>query len=264
MGVVIIEGFKNRELGVKQFAAALAIEPGIAMTPALVTPGMSRGVRRGQGAGGTRWTAIAPERRLRRAAGTARSAVVSGGFTYHTVSEVKQGNAITHDRQRRREPEVPQGRARLSSARAPPSSSGARWSPAARALTAPRSPSTPRPARRSPTTSRPRTTTGSRSPAAAPKTRPLVIQLGGEARPSDRVHHRAQAAQEDRRRQHQVVATAEQSEGETAPAGSPACWWASGFGTVSGHGERTRTLPVTRSVSPAPRWGSSRQRSATG
>ena len=33
MGVVIIEGFKNRELGEKQFGAALAIEPGIAMTP---------------------------------------------------------------------------------------------------------------------------------------------------------------------------------------------------------------------------------------
>ena len=41
MGVVIIEGFKNRELGKKQFAEALAIEPGIAMTPALVTPEIS-------------------------------------------------------------------------------------------------------------------------------------------------------------------------------------------------------------------------------
>src|ERR1700722_14139912 len=33
MGVVIIEGFKNRELGEKQFSQALAIEPSIAMTP---------------------------------------------------------------------------------------------------------------------------------------------------------------------------------------------------------------------------------------
>ncbi len=41
MGVVIIEGFKNRELGEKQFAQALAIEPSIAMTPALVTPEIS-------------------------------------------------------------------------------------------------------------------------------------------------------------------------------------------------------------------------------
>src|SRR5579862_638469 len=32
MGVVIIEGFKNRELGEKQFGEALAIEPTIAMT----------------------------------------------------------------------------------------------------------------------------------------------------------------------------------------------------------------------------------------
>src|SRR6185312_2208623 len=38
MGVVILEGFKNRELGEKQFAEALAIEPAIAMTPALATP----------------------------------------------------------------------------------------------------------------------------------------------------------------------------------------------------------------------------------
>src|SRR4051794_24179349 len=41
MGVVILEGFKNRELGEKQFALALAIEPAIAMTPALVTPEIS-------------------------------------------------------------------------------------------------------------------------------------------------------------------------------------------------------------------------------
>src|SRR6185312_5726209 len=38
MGVVILEGFKNRELGEKQFAEALAIEPTIVMTPALATP----------------------------------------------------------------------------------------------------------------------------------------------------------------------------------------------------------------------------------
>ncbi|HVT09862.1 MAG TPA: hypothetical protein VHO67_20510 [Polyangia bacterium] len=38
MGVVILEGFKNRELGLKQFATALAIEPGIGLTPSLATP----------------------------------------------------------------------------------------------------------------------------------------------------------------------------------------------------------------------------------
>ncbi len=40
MGVVILEGFKNRELGMKQFALAIAIEPDIQLTPALVRPEM--------------------------------------------------------------------------------------------------------------------------------------------------------------------------------------------------------------------------------
>jgi hypothetical protein len=38
MGVVILEGFKNRELGLKQFTRALAIDPEIAVTPSLATP----------------------------------------------------------------------------------------------------------------------------------------------------------------------------------------------------------------------------------
>ncbi len=41
MGVVILEGFKNRELGMKQFARAIAIEPEIQLTPALDTPEMN-------------------------------------------------------------------------------------------------------------------------------------------------------------------------------------------------------------------------------
>lgn len=41
MGVVILEGFKNRELGLKQFAVALSIDPEIVLTPALATPEMS-------------------------------------------------------------------------------------------------------------------------------------------------------------------------------------------------------------------------------
>jgi hypothetical protein len=103
MGVVIIEGFKNRELGEKQFGAALAIEPGIAMTPALATPEINeafdearRAARGGGTSGGAEAAAATPppvESRPAEARG--RSAAVSGGgFTYHTVSEVKQGNAI--------------------------------------------------------------------------------------------------------------------------------------------------------------------------
>ena len=91
MGVVILEGFKNRELGLKQFTAALAIEPAIALTPSLATPGVTEAfdeARSGAAGGGS--TAQEPA--------TARAepapAAPGGGFTYHTVSEVKQGNPI--------------------------------------------------------------------------------------------------------------------------------------------------------------------------
>jgi hypothetical protein len=115
MGVVIIEGFKNRELGEKQFGVALAIEPSIAMTPSLVTPEISEafdeakeaakngGTTGGTTGGGTGGTTAggeappAPAESRPPAAAPARSTAASGaggGFTYHTVSEVKQGNAI--------------------------------------------------------------------------------------------------------------------------------------------------------------------------
>jgi hypothetical protein len=115
MGVVIIEGFKNRELGEKQFTAALAIEPTIAMTPALVTPEISdafdeakdkakNGSAASAASAGSESspdtapasTPASAPRDDRPAAGSrVHSAAASGGgFTYHTVSEVKQGNAI--------------------------------------------------------------------------------------------------------------------------------------------------------------------------
>ena len=63
--------------------------------------GDQRGVRRGQGAGQERRRALGCSGRRRRRCSGVRprrarpsGAVVSGGFTYHTVSEVKQGNAI--------------------------------------------------------------------------------------------------------------------------------------------------------------------------
>jgi len=103
MGVVIIEGFKNRELGEKQFAQALAIEPSIAMTPALVTSEISEAFdeAKGQGksvtatstasSGGDDAVPPAPAAHDSPARSSSSS---SGGFTYHMVSEVKQGNAI--------------------------------------------------------------------------------------------------------------------------------------------------------------------------
>jgi hypothetical protein len=103
MGVVIIEGFKNRELGEKQFGVALAIEPGIVMTPALVTPEISEAFdeakEQSKNAASASATSSdenepvpAPPAARNSAARPASSS--SGGFTYHTVSEVKQGNAI--------------------------------------------------------------------------------------------------------------------------------------------------------------------------
>ncbi|HLK89016.1 MAG TPA: tetratricopeptide repeat protein [Polyangia bacterium] len=101
MGVVILEGFKNRELGEKQFAEALAIEPTIAMTPALVTPEITdafdeaRQQAKSGGAAPVAEPAATPAAPVEpRPAPAPRPAASSGGFTYHTVSEVKQGRAI--------------------------------------------------------------------------------------------------------------------------------------------------------------------------
>ncbi len=55
MGVVIIGGFKQRDLGIKQFKKALEIEPTINLTKALVTPEMTEAfneAKSGGGAGG--------------------------------------------------------------------------------------------------------------------------------------------------------------------------------------------------------------------
>jgi hypothetical protein len=109
MGVVIIEGFKNRELGMKQFAEALAIAPGIALTPSLATPELNEAFDEAKAGGGptpsSAETGLPPaaprEPREERAEPETAprppahaAAPSSGGFTYHMVSEVKQGNAI--------------------------------------------------------------------------------------------------------------------------------------------------------------------------
>jgi hypothetical protein len=103
MGVVIIEGFKNRELGMKQFAEALAIAPGIALTPSLATPELNEAFDEAKAGGGggpmpsSAETGLppAPAREDRPAGESSpRPPVSSSGFTYHTVSAVKQGNAI--------------------------------------------------------------------------------------------------------------------------------------------------------------------------
>jgi hypothetical protein len=102
MGVVIIEGFKNRELGMKQFSEALAIEPGIVLTPSLATPELNEAFDEAKAGGGGGPTPSSAETGLPpppHEDGTVpetpvRPPASSGGFSYHTVSEVKQGNAI--------------------------------------------------------------------------------------------------------------------------------------------------------------------------
>jgi hypothetical protein len=102
MGVVIIQGFKNHDLGLKQFAKALAIDPKITITKTLSTPPLEEAfaeARAGGGAvagggedDGARASAPAPAAPEARQART--EAPSSSGFSYHTVSEVKQGSSI--------------------------------------------------------------------------------------------------------------------------------------------------------------------------
>jgi hypothetical protein len=111
MGVVIIEGFKNRELGMKQFAKAFEIEPGIAMTKSLSTPEIDEAFSeaRGRGAGGASIGSAGDEGPARppaaetdgratapRATGEPppKPALSPNGLSYHTLSEVKQGASI--------------------------------------------------------------------------------------------------------------------------------------------------------------------------
>jgi hypothetical protein len=106
MGIVIIEGFKNRELGLRQFSKAIEIEPGIGVTKTLSTPELEEAFAeaRTEGGGGSAAPPAPPSaedaaprarpspREEARAGG---EAVVSGtGLSYHTVSEVRQGSSI--------------------------------------------------------------------------------------------------------------------------------------------------------------------------
>jgi hypothetical protein len=107
MGVVIIEGFKNRELGLKQFAKALEIEPGIALSTPEIDEAFAEA--KGHGAGGAVAATAGDETPARPPAGdgegrasaarpageaSPRPALSPNGLSYHTLSEVKQGASI--------------------------------------------------------------------------------------------------------------------------------------------------------------------------
>jgi hypothetical protein len=261
MGVVIIEGFKNRELGEKQFGAALAIEPAIAMTPSLVTPEISEAfdeakeaAKNGGANGGATGApagapggeaAAAPPPESAPAAAPARAAAASagGGFTYHTVSEVKQGNAIkvtvNVDESLKFHKIVlayrPQGTSEFLGRPMDPMGAGAY------------SAEIPEHA-----------TTGSSvayyieaedddgQPVANRGTeeRPLVIQLGGESHPTEREH----AAVAQKKRDGYDDSTTIREEGETEEEVSHP-WFigmllGSGVGYTSGTGETNANVPV--------------------
>ena len=102
MGVVIIQGFKNPELGKKQFAKALAIDPKITITKSLSTPDLEEAFAEAK-AGGGALAAGGDDEGARPAppapspsapVETRTAAPSSSGFSYHTVSEVKQGSSI--------------------------------------------------------------------------------------------------------------------------------------------------------------------------
>jgi hypothetical protein len=252
MGVVILEGFKNRELGEKQFAEALAIEPTISMTPALVTPEITEAFEEAKeqsksgatATAGAEPAAPAPPAETRPAPAP-RAASSSGGFAYHTVSEVKQGRAIkitvNVDENLKFHKVVlayrPQGTSDFLGREMDPVGPGAY------------SAEIPD-----------RATTGSSvayyieaqdddgQPVANRGTeeRPLVIQLEGESSPAEHGRSSAEAKRSDGDGEE---STTVREEGETGE-GEAGRWFASvlvgsGVGYTSGTGETNANLPVS-------------------
>ena len=105
MGVIIIQGFKNPELGKKQFAIALSIDPTIGITKSLSTPDLEEAFAEAKASGGVAsgGEETAPATPPAAPAGggsrggqpaTRSDAPSASGFSYHTVSEVRQGSSI--------------------------------------------------------------------------------------------------------------------------------------------------------------------------
>jgi len=254
MGVVIIEGFKNRELGEKQFAQALAIEPAIAMTPALVTSEISEAFEEAREHGKS---AAAPSGASADDGAPASgphdaparpTTSSSGGFTYHTVSEVKQGNAIrvtvNVDESLKFHKVVLAYRAQGTS-----EFLGREMDPVGPGAYSAEIPD--------------HATTGSSvayyieaddddgQPVASRGTesRPLVIQLAGEARSSERAHASAVTKKSE---DDDSTALREEGESQRENDESNPRWFAgvqvgSGVGYATGTGETNANLPVSGS-----------------
>jgi hypothetical protein len=109
MGVVIIVGFNQRDLGIKQFKKALEIQPDIALTKSLVTPDLTAAFGEAKSAGGAtpatppptetpeaKPEAATPPPAAKPAAPPAEAPEASAnGLTHEAISEGQQGTAIS-------------------------------------------------------------------------------------------------------------------------------------------------------------------------
>jgi len=254
MGVVIIEGFKNRELGEKQFTQALAIEPTIAMTPALVTPEISEAFdearEQSKNVAAPSVASSDGDEAAPRAPASpdsaARPSSSPGGFTYHTISEVKQGNSIrvtvnVDETLKFRKVVLayrPQGTSEFLGREMDPVGPGAYSAEIPDHATTGSSVAYYIEAQDD--DGQPVATRGTES-------RPLVIQLAGEARPSERAH-----TAEVTKRSEDEDSTTVREEGENEDENGGARWFASvlvgsGVGYASGTGETNANLPVSGS-----------------
>jgi hypothetical protein len=96
LGVVIIVGFKQRDLGIKQFKKAIEIQSDIALTKALVTPELTDAFSEAKGGA----VALPPPPPAAPptpppAAPPSEPEVPAGGLVHEAVSEGKQGSAIS-------------------------------------------------------------------------------------------------------------------------------------------------------------------------
>ena len=103
-GIVAIVGFKQRDLGIKQFKKAIEIQSDIALTKALVTPELTDAFNEAKGGAGRRrrprrWRRPHPSRRRRRSPRRRRPrpnpTFPASGLVHEPVSEGKQGSAIS-------------------------------------------------------------------------------------------------------------------------------------------------------------------------
>ncbi len=102
-GIVAIVGFKQRDLGIKQFKKAIEIQSDIGLTKALVTPELTDAFNEAKGSGGPTPPTPAtppeppppPKPATPPPASTSEAEVPASGLVHEPVSEGKQGSAIS-------------------------------------------------------------------------------------------------------------------------------------------------------------------------